>query len=429
MEIPKISFLFLLALALVFGGYNMSRALLGPKQGEDFAQYYVAGRLIAQGKADQIYNTGEAYQESAASFGVRGVRLGGDLREVMTYAYPPFAAVALFPLTLLPYDAARLLFFVLSLAATLLAIPILFANREGRRKRELILVGLAAVVVFFPNHYSLYMGQINSLLLLSSLLSLYFLRKDRPLLSGFFLALAATVKIFPLILLLAFLAGRKYKALLATLVFTLLLGGLTALICGGEPWRIFFQEVLPEQYSGGSWVRNQGYHGFFSRLLTTNEFVGSLGDHPWAARILSTLFALATVAAAAFTAVRQPSTPFPHRLDLISALLLVTTLLALAKSWEHYGIFLLPSYLLLYEWIRFESDDGNSSLLLTTALLLSFCTWTFILTTGTEYAALPGHPVVNIIISAKFFATLVLFACNMAVLRQMGDKQGHNVIH
>lgn len=426
MESHKIAFIFFLALAVVFGGYNLGRALLGPKQGEDFAQYYVAARLILEGSPNRIYETGESYQESAAAFGVSGVKIDGESREVMTYAYPPFAAIIMVPFSMLPYDTARYLFFFLSLAATLAAVPLLFADRRGARRRELILVGTAAVILFFPHHYSLYMGQINSLLFLGSVLSLYWIRRNRSLSAGFFLALAGVIKIFPLVLLLAFLTARKYRAVLATLGGTILLIVVTAILCGIEPWRMFIQEVLPEQYSGGAWVRNQGFHGFFSRLLVTNDFVGSFGDHPFAARVLSTTFAVAALAAAATVAARRPSPVHPLRIDLVFGLLFTTALLALAKSWEHYGIFLLPSYLFLYEWLRFESGNGVKTAF---ALLLSFSVWAFILTAGTDYAALPTHPLANLIFSAKFFATLTLFVCNAAVLRRSCDWTDNSSIH
>jgi hypothetical protein len=65
----EISLLFLLALCLSWGGFNLGGSLFGPKFGLDFTQYYVASRMAVEGDASNIYRTDKYYFRRAAELG------------------------------------------------------------------------------------------------------------------------------------------------------------------------------------------------------------------------------------------------------------------------------------------------------------------------------------------------------------------------
>src|SRR5215831_6000126 len=214
MKNRDISLLFLLALCLSWGRFNLGRSLLGPKFGLDFTQYYIASRMVLEGEAHNIYRTDGYYVlAKAAAYGAVT-----DAGGTMTNAYPPFAAFCLIPFALLRFRPALLLFSITGMLALGAGVWAFFADEEGIARRDFTLAGLLITFSFFPVYYSLYMGQVNALLFLCLALVLYFARRGRPWWAGFFIALAALVKIFPAVLILLFAARRQFKLVVAAMV-------------------------------------------------------------------------------------------------------------------------------------------------------------------------------------------------------------------
>ena len=84
-------------------------------------------------------------------------------------------------------------------------------------------------------------------------------------------------------------------------------------------------------------------------------------------------------------------------------------MLALSKSYEHYGVLLLLAYLAILRLVAYAHAVPRAPLLLA---FLSFCVWTFLLPQGTDYAQLPRSILMQPLFSAKCLATAMLFvAC------------------
>ena len=417
-DIGRAAVMCLLAIALVYGGFYIGRALLGSGQGLDFAQYYMAGCFVLSGEPLTMYDTGVLYQIKAHNFGIRALQSDKGLLDVMTYAYPPAVAYLMTPLSLLPYNAARYLFSLVTLVAVIAAIPLLFANREHSRRLVLTITGWAALLIFSPLHRTLHLGQINGILFLCLVLGLYFARKDRAWLAGIFVALAIHIKLFPLILLPFFLIKRQFKLVGTTLLWIAVIAGLTAGAGGPALYLHYFRVILPSQYEAGAYFRNQGLGGFFARLLTTNEYVHSLGNHPALARFL-TLAAGLVVLAVTFLAMRwrQRTEPNSLRYDLEYGSCFVAALLFLSKSYDHMGMVLLFAFLFLFEALVYTTRKTDWML----ALLFScFAVRSFVLTLESEWYKLPTSLLANPLFSIHFFAMLATWVICVSVLR--GDK-------
>ena len=403
----------LVAIALVYGGYNIGRSLVGPGRGIDFAQYYVAGRCVLSGEPETMYDTGALYQSKAAVSGVVGMReVDGRGLEVMTYAYPPMVAYLAVPLALLPYRLAGYAFSVLSLAALATGILLLFADRERGRRRTMVLTGLMAASVFAPVHLTLHLGQVNCIVFFCCALGLYFARRDSIWPAGLFVALAVGIKLFPLVLLPFFAGRRQFRLLGTSLLFIAGFVGATAAAGGVELYRLFFGSVLPSQYFAGAYFRNQGFEGFFSRLLTHNDYVQSLVNDPGAAHTAALIAGLAVLALTYFVLWRGRSKE-PLHYDLGYGLCLAAALLFQAKSYEHHAVVLLFSFLFMFEALTY-CDSGRQWLL--TVVCLSFAIWSFLLTLESEYLKLPKSVVMNALFSAKFLATLALWTSGTYLL-------------
>ncbi len=425
----------LLVFAGVAGAYNLGQALFGPRLGQDFTAYYVAGRLIRVGDAEDMYGSQEEFQRQADRFGVTGPEAEGDRDgevgghdSVEPFLYPPVAAVLLLPASLLPLGAAKVGFVLVNLVAQGLAIAILFWDRAPPRRRVLVIGGWAALAVLFPFFWGLYLGQANSLVFLACALALRQLRRGDELGGGAWLALAVLLKVFPAVLLVLLVLRRQYRAAVSAVVTMAVLSVLALPFVGVGTYTRFVTEVLPEITSRVEpFVRNQGISGTLNRLFTDNPYVDPLLEAEGLVRPLGVLLALAVVAVAVWATRRRPVLPGPgpRDLELEWGLWLTAAVLASTISWEHYAVFLLFAWLPLAERL-FTSDlqhRRNQVLLAVTAA--SFSVWSLLLQSGDEYDALPTSVVLQPVIGAKFAATLALFAATAVFLRRRGRSPDH----
>jgi alpha-1,2-mannosyltransferase len=411
MKVRDISLLFLLALCLSWGGFNLGRSLLGPKFGLDFTQYYVASRMVLEGEAHNVYGTESYYLAKAASYGAVT-----DAGGTMTNAYPPFAAFCLIPFALLPFRPALLLFSVTSMLALGVAVWAFFANKKDMARRDSTLAGLLITFSFFPVYYSLYMGQVNALLFLCMALVLYFARRGQPWCAGFLIALAALIKLFPAVLMVFFAVKRQFKLVAAAAASAVALGAISLIVCDPRLYVTYFTQVLPRETGGGAFYRNQGLSGLLSRLLTQNDYVSALANWPGLARGMGVLAGILVLLAALWVAARRGGS---RTSDMEFGLYLVATLLALPKSWEHYGVFLLFAYFAVLRLVVHARALPRAPMLLT---FLSFCIWTILLPQGTDYTQLPHSVLMQPLFSAKCLATAMLFVACVWFL--LGSAQG-----
>jgi hypothetical protein len=411
MKTRDIGMLLLLALCLSWGGFNLGRSLFGPKFGLDFTQYYVASRLVLEGEAHNIYRTDNYYFAKAAAYGA----LTKD-GETMTNAYPPFMAFFFVPFALLPFKPALLLFSITGMLALAAGVWAFFADEERKTRRDFTVAGLLITFSFFPVYLSLYLGQINALLFLCMALVLYFYRRGRPGWAGFFIALAALIKIYPAVLILFFAVKREFKPVVAALISIVALGAVSLTVCHPSLYLYYISQVLPHQSDGGAFYRNQGMGGLFARLLSSNDYVNALANSPALARELGILAGAFVLVVALYVAARRGGRLIG---DLEFGMCLVATVLALPKSYEHYAVLLLFAYFAILRLVAYAQAVPRVPLLLT---FLSFCFWTFLLSAGTDYAQLPRSIVMQPLFSAKCLATAMLLVASIWFLQGSNQR-------
>ncbi len=136
----------------------------------------------------------------------------------LLFIYPPFAALLLTPLALVPWTGAVLLLFVFSLAA--LGITFYGITRtlwpSGDRRKALLAASLAITPALFlePVRQTLGFGQIN-LLLMGMVAADCLLARGRY--RGIGVGLAAAVKLTPMAFLLFFLVRKDFRGALTVL--------------------------------------------------------------------------------------------------------------------------------------------------------------------------------------------------------------------
>jgi alpha-1,2-mannosyltransferase len=192
----------------VFGAVIAVIGLL-PRYPSDFGVYYDASQRVLAGLS--------LFNPDAAQWGAFGSPF-----------YPPPFAIFTMPFTVLPFDIAAAVWFVLNVAATVLAIALMPVRL---RVRALILL-LAAIS--WPLLWALKLGQIGPILML--LFVIGWRAIDRPPALGAVIAVGAAIKIQPILLVgWALLTARWRAAAWAAVVLTGV-AVVTTVVLGPQAW-------------------------------------------------------------------------------------------------------------------------------------------------------------------------------------------------
>ena len=182
-------------------------------------------------------------------------------------AHPPTSIVLVVPFGLLPFPRAMLLFNLVSLSALILTLWIV-----ARQLRIAITSGTVAFVVIAllccgPLRENLVQGQLSLLVLLLLTSAWAAERSHRPLLAGFLIGLVSSIKLFPLFLLLPYVAAHKVNVILASALTLIGVAAITTEVLGIGVYRSYFVDVLPQfEWFRTSW-NNTSLLGFWSRLF------------------------------------------------------------------------------------------------------------------------------------------------------------------
>lgn len=143
------------------------------------------------------------------------------------FPYSMAAAYILAPLAFLPYFWAKTTFIFIDLIAYLVAVGLLLRNL-GAAKRWFF-YPIALSLLWFPFFMDVINGQINSILFLLVVLATFATTKNKPVLAGILIGLAALFKLFPLAiaLVLGIKNWRIWVACAATFAVSFLIPGST----------------------------------------------------------------------------------------------------------------------------------------------------------------------------------------------------------
>lgn len=192
----------------------------------DFTNLWSGGRLALEGRVDAIFDV-EAYR-----LALRGW-FGSGLPD-QEWSYPPSILLIGVPLSFLPLPLA----YGLWTAATLACLYLVLRNLQLPAIVTLALLFSPAAVmnsIFGQN------GALTTALLIGTLLLLPL----RPVLAGILAGLLTIKPHLGLLLPFCFLAAGQYRAIVAAILTTVMLVGLTGLFFGFDVWLGFFKETGP----------------------------------------------------------------------------------------------------------------------------------------------------------------------------------------
>jgi len=252
------------------------------------------------------------------------------------FTYSPFAAIVFVPIAALPLAAARVGWDLASVAALAYSCVILL-KLAGYRPTRLMVAGVvAAAIALDPVYQTLFLGQINLILLALILTDIWRVSRGRDagLWVGIGVGVAAAIKLTPAIFIVFFLlVGRTKAAFIgaATFVFCGLIGFLIAPRASKLYWAHLFFDT---KRVGAPYISNQSPYGAALRIAEGASHIGGW----WA--IIPVTFAAIGLATATILARNN---------DWLGATAVTGTtgLLVSPISWAHHWVWILPALIWL----------------------------------------------------------------------------------
>lgn len=308
----------------------------------DFPNYYVAGRIVAEGgPAERLYDDAW-FQEQIA---LRGIDQQGKFSP-----FPPPTALLFVPLAPLePLTALRVMTVlnILLLAAAVAALARATAARVWESALVILLSGIGLANCFR-------FGQIYIALSLSIVLGFLFHRSGRPVLAGMMFGLLLPVKYFAVFLLVYYLWLREWKLTAAALATAGAIVLMSIGILGWEVHRQFLTGVAGDHLRGVLTLQDPFTSTFqsFDSLLR-RLFVAEAGWNPEPVADLPVLLplvkgavAIAVVVAIA-AAARRVREAGADRAGIFALLGIGGLLLSPASATYHMLLLWLPAVLMI----------------------------------------------------------------------------------
>ncbi|SEE56857.1 Protein of unknown function [Rhizobiales bacterium GAS188] len=368
-----------LSLGLLFATSHADMDMLGRPLGTDFSEVYAAGIFVREGEPAKPF-------DNLAHAAMQKTLFGPDA-PFYAWGYPPYFLVLAALLSCLPYLVALIVWQAATLSLYLAAMRRIVASKATL----LLALGFPAVYVNLTHGQN---GFLTASLMAGGLLAL----DKRPLLAGMLFGCLAYKPQFCVLLPVALIAGRHWRASLAAAAMLAVMTLATLLAFGSETWMAFL-DSLPFSRQV---IIEQGNTGFekFQTVFGALRLLG--GPIPLAYVLQST----STIAVAAIVALLW-WTGAERRLR--SAALMAATLLATPYALDYDMMILGPA-------IAFLASYGLENGFRPHEKLLLGCVWCvpLLARSTAQYASIP----IGVICIALLFVA--------AVSRALSDRRSEN---
>jgi alpha-1,2-mannosyltransferase len=186
------------------------------------------------------------------------------------FTYPPFAALTMVPMAVVPWPLAVVISAALTIVSSLMMLSwfvVPMARRLGWVPWFAMAVAVCLVAAFEPLRETFLFGQVNMVLLAMVGADLvYLVRRNHPL-AGVVIGLATAIKLTPGLFILYLLLTRRWRAALVSMA-TALAATVAAAAIAPDASREFWTDALWNTARVGSpaFISNQSVNGFVARL-------------------------------------------------------------------------------------------------------------------------------------------------------------------
>jgi len=255
------------------------------------------------------------------------------------FKLPPSAAVYLAPLSLLGLQEARLVWRSVLVAALVGGYLLLMRELRVPILSRAWLAGLGLWAIFGPAQIAVGEGQWDPIFVLLLAVAVAGARRSRQLLAGAALALAASIKPYPLVVVGFLIARGWWRGLVAAIVGAALFVGVGALVAGTEATTDFLTRVLPASGAATPYADNQALGGVLARAAVNDFKPLPLRDVQWVDLTVRGAALGALMATIMLVARRSADDADDRMLQL--CLFVPLSIVVLPAAWTHYAAVLL----------------------------------------------------------------------------------------
>lgn len=257
------------------------------------------------------------------------------------FTYPPIAAVAMAPMSLLPLNVVIVMTFLAIIAATTVLTFLCVRERlRAARFQFLLVTGLVTAVsfCFLPIGQNVAFGQINIFIALLVVADVLVLGRRGSRWFGIGIGVAMAIKLTPGIFLVYLILAKKWRALVVSLI-----AAAAAIVVGG----IFSASDTLEYYTRLVWESDRV--GFLDN--TTNQSINGVIARVMSPADPSRAAWLVGSAVVAFLAIRRVRKALQQH-DVLAAITLTGFLGILVSpvSWLHHVVWILPAGIVTASW-------------------------------------------------------------------------------
>jgi hypothetical protein len=248
------------------------------------------------------------------------------------FTYSPFAATVFVPIAAIPLAVARVLWDLASVAALAYSCVIILRLAAYRPSRVMVAGLVPAAIALDPVYQTLFLGQINLILLALILTDIWRVSQGRD--AGIGVGIAAAIKLTPAIFIVFFLlAGRTKAAVIAAGTF--IVCGLTGFLIAPNASKLYWRHLFVDtRRVGAPYISNQSPYAAAIRIAGGQGHIGAW----WV--VIPLAFAVIGLAAATILARH-------HDWLGATAVTGTTGLLVSPISWAHHWVWILPALVLL----------------------------------------------------------------------------------
>ena len=365
---------------------------------QDFLQFPISARLIAQGRANQLYDDRVLAHEVRAT-------VGRDTNVYLQYFYGPQVALAFVPFTSMPFLMHALLWSALSLVIYGGCVRLVWKRCKTLNQHGW-LVALCAVA-YPPLFHFFVRGQLSALVLVCFTASFLAFSSQHDFLAGLALGLLAFKPQFLVAIPIILLFARAWSALAGLLASSFSQLGFALIYLGRDVMRSYFEMLLHSASHPGSTelrfspMQMHSLHSLWEMLVPWQSV-------QWALYLLSALVVIGATAA-----VWRSASPLSLRFAALS----FAAVLVNPHIYIYDLLALAPALLLLADWSIANRND-QSRPALAVFLYLAFLLPLF------GPLALWTH----LQLSVVAFATIVWILYRIATLRDRLALQESHVV-
>jgi len=253
------------------------------------------------------------------------------------FTYPPFAALILWPFSLLPLGVTIVLFTIGSVVGLAVATWWLVTPVADRHEwPRWVAAGLAVPLVFAleSTRETITFGQLNVLLIMLILADMLFAVPRNSRLAGVGIGLATAIKLFPGIFIVYLLATRRWRAAITASATAAAATLVAAAIVPRDSWQFWTSSLMDTDRVGRTdYTGNQSLLGLLSRLTVPDEPPG----------LVWLVLVVAVLAFGMWRAARAS--------DMVAALALTGLVGALVSpiTWPHHLYWFVPAIVVLVD--------------------------------------------------------------------------------